>query len=110
MATSFGEDLRRLILAGIGSVALTLEKSKDLIDELVAKGELTVEQGKVLNEELKRNIKESMDKKVSVTINREEPVSSIIDRLDQLNPEEMAILKEKLSALEKKDPEDGAAQ
>lgn len=37
------------VLAGIGAVAATKEKSEGILDELVKKGELTVEQGKVLN-------------------------------------------------------------
>ena len=57
---SISEELRKVLLAGIGAVATTAEKSKDLVDALVAKGELTVEQGKVLNEELKRNVSESI--------------------------------------------------
>ena len=54
------EGLRKLILAGIGAVAATKEKSEGILDELVKKGELTVEQGKVLNEELKHNIRENV--------------------------------------------------
>ena len=46
---------------------MTAEKSKEVLDELVKKGELTVEQGKVLNRELKHNIKESVKKNVNVT-------------------------------------------
>ena len=42
------EGLRKLILAGIGAVAAAKEKSEGILDELVKKGELTVEQGKVL--------------------------------------------------------------
>ena len=45
------DNLKKIFLAGIGAVAVTAEKSKDLLDEMVEKGELTVEQGKVLNEE-----------------------------------------------------------
>ena len=52
---NFSEDLKKVLLAGIGAVATTIEKSKDVVDELVKKGELTVEQGKALNEELKHN-------------------------------------------------------
>ena len=52
-----GENIKKILLAGIGAVATTTEKSKELLDEMVKKGELTVEQGKVLNEELKHNIK-----------------------------------------------------
>lgn len=43
----------------------TAEKSKDLLDDLVQKGELTVEQGKVLNEERKHAAKETIQKKVN---------------------------------------------
>ena len=46
---AISEGLRKLILAGIGAVAATKEKSEVILDELVKKGELTVEQGKVLN-------------------------------------------------------------
>ena len=44
-----GENLKKLLLVGIGTAAVTAEKSKEILDELVKKGELTVEQGKVLN-------------------------------------------------------------
>lgn len=43
-----GENLKKVMLAGVGAVAVTAEKSKELLDEMVKKGELTVEQGKVL--------------------------------------------------------------
>ena len=52
-----GENIRKLLLAGIGSAAMTAEKSKELLDELVKKGELTVEQGKVLNQELRHDFR-----------------------------------------------------
>jgi polyhydroxyalkanoate synthesis regulator phasin len=45
--------LRNLLLAGVGTVAFSLEKAMEIIDELVKKGELTVNQGKELNQELK---------------------------------------------------------
>mgnify|MGYP003281542737 FL=1 len=44
-----GESLKKLLLIGIGTAAVTAEKSKEVLDDLVKKGELTVEQGKVLN-------------------------------------------------------------
>ena len=31
---SFGENVKKLLLAGIGAVAVTAEKSKDLLDEM----------------------------------------------------------------------------
>ena len=40
-----GDGLRKVLLAGIGALATGYEKSSELVDELVKKGEITVEQG-----------------------------------------------------------------
>ena len=61
MMNEIGENVKKLMLLGIGAVAATAEKSKEVVDELVKKGELTVEQGKTLNEELKHNIKQKVN-------------------------------------------------
>ena len=54
MEMKIGEGLKKVLLMGIGAAAVTAEKSQQLVDELVKRGELTVEQGKELNQELKR--------------------------------------------------------
>ena len=56
-----GDGLRKVLLAGIGAIATGYEKSSELVDELVKKGEITVEQGKALNTELKRKVSETVD-------------------------------------------------
>ena len=56
------DSMKKILLAGIGAAATTAEKSKEILDDLVKKGELTVEQGKVLNEELKHNVKQTFKK------------------------------------------------
>ena len=48
-----GRRIQDIFLAGIGAMAITAEKSKDLVDQLISKGELTVDQGKQINTELK---------------------------------------------------------
>ena len=60
-----GEGLRRVFLAGVGALATgvelgqqSFEKSQQIVDGLVKKGELTVEQGKALNTELKHKAQE----------------------------------------------------
>lgn len=93
MLAELGEGLKNILLAGVGAVAITAEKSAEIIDALVKKGELTVEQGKILNEELKRNIKEKVKESVV------EP-ADLIDRVDDLSPEDLAALKAKLAAME----------
>lgn len=53
MTDNIAGGFKDIFLAGVGALAIGAEKSKDLVDQLIAKGELTVEQGKELNEELK---------------------------------------------------------
>ena len=57
---NFGEELKKIVLAGVGAAAVTAEKAEQLINYCVEKGEITVEQGKVMNEELRRNVKDGM--------------------------------------------------
>lgn len=56
-----GDGLRTVFLAGIGALATTAEKGQEIVDGLVKKGELTVEQGKALNTELKHKAHEVKD-------------------------------------------------
>lgn len=55
------EAVRKTFLAGVGAVATGAEKSQQLVDDLVKKGQLTVEQGKSLNEELTRKVKATIN-------------------------------------------------
>lgn len=57
MAT-LGDGFKSIFLAGIGAVAIGAEKGKDLVDQLVSRGEITVEQGKQINTELKHRASE----------------------------------------------------
>ena len=90
------DELKRILLAGLGAVAVTAEKAKEMIEDLVKKGELTVEQGKVLNEELKHTVKEQ----VRSAVGEAEPsTDSILNSLDTMSPEDIAAIKAKLDAL-----------
>ena len=93
-----GDGLKKLLLAGVGTVAVTAEKSKEILDELVKKGELTVEQGKVLNQELKHNSKETI--KTKTTPAPKAPKEDIKDTLAKLSPEQLAELKEQILKME----------
>lgn len=106
--TSIGEDLKKIFLAGLGAVATTAEKSKEVIDTLVQKGELTMEQGKVLNEELKHDIKKKVKQTVSAT--KAADAKTFADRLDQLSPEELEAIKAKLAEMENRDEEEKQAE
>ena len=56
------DGIKTLLLAGLGAVSLTADKSKELLDELVQRGELTVEQGRALNQELKHRMSSAGEK------------------------------------------------
>ena len=110
------DGIRKLILAGIGAVAATKEKSEVILDELVKKGELTVEQGKVLNEELKHNIKDAIRDNVTLHIVTDEddeekpedgrdeseaaPQDDLMDAVDSMDDEQLTALKARIQAAE----------
>ena len=54
------DGFKKLTLAAIGAGAITYEKTSEILGRLVEKGEITVDQGKVINSELKHNVKESV--------------------------------------------------
>lgn len=89
---NINDDLKKIFLAGVGAVASTAEKAKELIDEFVKKGELTVEQGKVLNEELKRNAKEN-----------DPDIDNILEKIDSMSKEEIEAIKDKISKIDNED-------
>ena len=105
-----GEGIKKLLLAGIGTVAVTAEKSKEVLDEMVKKGELTVEQGKVLNQELKHNIRQTVKEKVNVSVKPSSP-EELSELLVKMTPEQIEALKAQLAAMEmeKKEAEEACS-
>lgn len=91
-------------------------KSEVILDELVKKGELTVEQGKVLNEELKHNIKDAIRDNVTLHIVTDEddeekpedggneseaaPQGDLMDAVDSMDDEQLTALKARIQAAE----------
>lgn len=95
--------VKNVVLAGIGAAAVTTEKAKDVADELVKKGSLTVEQGKVLNEELKHNIKETLD-------NKKKKDASVEELLSAMTPDQIDALKELLNKAAKSQDKEAKAE
>ena len=100
MNSMFSDDLKKIFLAGLGAVAVTSEKSKQIVDELVKKGELTLEQGKTLNEELKHNIKEKVKERVTVNVTQPADIESVKKAVSGMSKEELSELKTKISEIE----------
>ena len=76
------DSMKKILLAGIGAAATTAEKSKEILDDLVKKGELTVEQGKTFKKDEEKD-----------------PA----DVLKGMSPEQIAALKEAIAQKEAAD-------
>ena len=98
MDERIGGTLKKLLLAGIGAVATTAEKSQEILDELVKKGEITVEQGKELNKELQHNVKKTLDA-------RKMDAKTMEERVANMGKEELETLKAIIKAAEQTEEE-----
>ena len=88
--------LKKIFLAGIGTLALTYEKSNEMVQNLVEKGKITVEQGKELNEELKRVINSKDNTK-----DNKEDLKEILKDLNLATKEDIANLELRIGNIEK---------
>jgi len=95
------DGLRTLLLAGVGAAALTVDKSQEILKDLVDRGELTVEQGKTLNQELKHKMRETRE--VSEEKKAEEPKKNFADMISGLSADDLAALKEAILKAETKE-------
>ena len=95
------DGLRTIFLAGVGAVAITGEKASVIIDDLVKKGELTVEEGKVLNEEFKKKAKENLNPE-----NIQKNVKEVIASIDEMTKEQRDAIRSMLDRLDKKEKEE----
>ena len=85
-------DLKKVLMAGIGMTAMTVDKADSIVKELVEKGRLIVEEGKDLEQELKRQSKEEAQeflnkldaKKSSVEYATKDDVKRLEEKLDAL--------------------------
>ena len=92
------ESLRKLGLLGIGAVAITEEKVKQVVSELVEKGEMSTEEGKTLVRELLAEKKKQMqefDEKIS------KDVQNAIGKSKIALKDDVSRLEDKITELEK---------
>lgn len=109
LGNDISDGIKKIMLAGIGAIAVTAEKSKEIVDALVAQGELTVNQGKVLNAELRRTVEENVaktDEEIKAEAAEaeeaaaEEPAApSLIDQIQSMTAEQIAELRAKLDEM-----------
>ena len=90
------DDVRKVMMAGIGALSAAAEKTQETIDSLARKGEEALDHGQAINERLRHKIKQ--------IINEEKPETKpgkeeILSALDSLSPEELKAVKDKLQSL-----------
>lgn len=92
-------ELKKVLLAGIGLTSMTLEKADTFVKDLVQKGRLTVDEGKELQTELKRK---SRDQAEDLLTQLDVKTKSV----QYATKADIARLEEKLDALLTKAPND----
>lgn len=103
-------ELKKVILAGVGTAATAYEKADSFIEDMVSKGKMTVEDGKVLSEELKRDIEEKTTeatKEISNKLDKMKPFTkddfkAMFDESNKDTLEEINKLRERVAVLEAK--------
>ena len=96
---NLAEGLRRFAMAGVGAVSLTIEKSKEIIDQLVARGEMTAAEGQVACDDLQKKLAEQLDA-FSQKLKTDYETASfdqLLTRCAKLTPEQKARLMEVLA-------------
>ncbi|MER2181411.1 MAG: hypothetical protein ABS899_05060 [Desemzia incerta] len=86
-------DLKKLILASIGGVSMTYDKVEEMVEKLASRGQITLEQGKKLSEELMRKGKQKDD-----SIDKDE-VQAILLQMNVAQRKDIEELELKIAAL-----------
>ncbi len=90
------EDVRKVMMAGLGALSVLAEKTQETVESLAKKGEEALDHGQVLNERLRHTIKQAIhDEKPETQPGKDD----ILSALDRLSPEELREIKEKLKSL-----------
>ena len=93
------ESLRRVLLASIGVVALTIEEMGELVDKLVERGEIAEQEGKKLVNEIKEKRQKKTDEAEDVASTR---MREMMDRMDIPTKSDIDDLSAKIATLSKK--------
>lgn len=94
------DGFKDIFLAGVGALAYGGERANELVNNLIEKGELTVEQGKELNTELQHKANETFGQV------RDEALAA---QLKAMTPEQRAEFVAKVNELADKVTDDAAA-
>lgn len=94
------DEIKKVLLFGVGAVASTYEKATEVVDELVKKGKITIDESKELGEELKIAFKEK-SKSNDGAINKTSVNIGDIEAHNYVLRDEYEMLKARVYKLEK---------
>lgn len=88
------ENIKNVLLMGLGAISLTGEKANELKKELLEKGEALYKEGSIKNEELKRDFKDKIKENtnIKITTATKEDIIEIINNLSDEEKEEISKL------------------
>jgi polyhydroxyalkanoate synthesis regulator phasin len=95
---SISEELRKLVMAGLGAASVATEKTGEAIETLAKRGEEVLSQGKDMNERLRHEIRKAMEdeeKPEDTPVGKDEVLSA----LDRLTAEERKAIRDRLDQL-----------
>jgi poly(hydroxyalkanoate) granule-associated protein len=93
------DSLRRVLLASVGVVALTIEEIGELVDKLVERGEIAEQEGKKLIIEIKEKRRKKTDEAEDVASSR---MREMMDKMDIPTKSDINDLSKKIATLSKK--------
>ncbi|SFC68222.1 phasin family protein [Clostridium uliginosum] len=104
------KEAKNLFVAMVGATTMTYEKANEVINNLVEKGKVTIEEGKELSEELKREVKAKTDTvkcKANEKIQEIKPITKedmceVLENFNFVTKEELLELKNRVIILEEK--------
>ena len=94
------DEIKKVLLFGVGAVASTYEKATEVVEDLVKKGKITIDEGKELGEELKRTFKEKTKEKEEI-LNQANDNIGKIEASNYVLRDEYEMLKARVYKLEK---------
>ena len=93
------DSIKRLLYFGFGAAALSADKLRELIDELVKRGELTTEEGKKIYEEL---VSRGEQERRNLNTQIRNQVLEILKEVGVADQAKVAALESKVEELERK--------
>ena len=88
---SIKKEVRKVLMAGLGAAAEGVERGDALLEKLAVKGEDTLKQSKIKNEELKRKVKEVLHDK---------DTDAVMEKVEKMTAEQLQALKARIEKFE----------